>query len=415
MTEPSSQGNATGFEPPQDVEKAPDWLERILDWAYARRATDLHFFPAEEESMLWIRTDGVLREIARYSTPMHERLIARLKVMGACPDYTGDPVQEGRFTLNGKAASGEARLSILPTLHGEKAVVRLMAGAGELRRLADLGFGETLIARLRQTLDRPQGLLLAVGPSGCGKTTALYALMQDLHERAGGPVSSFTIEDPVEQALPLTAQMTVEPARGFGFAEGLRALLRQDPEVIMIGEIRDAATSRTALQAALTGHRLMSSMHTLTAGEALIRLMQMGCAPYEISSAIAGILNLRLVRLLCPHCRSIRDLGPREVGWLADDEDAGLREVSEASGCDACLSSGHLGRTAIGEWLELTSETIAALQSQAPAGKIAETLKLVVSARDSSLRLIREGTVSLDEIVGISGLASFASSNPPGK
>ena len=425
------------------------WLSGVIQWAHERGVTDLHLFPSETDSALWARLDGQLHEVAKYSLSVHQRLVSRLKVLGRCADYSGDLVLEGRFSLNGRAEDGEARLSILPTLRGEKAVIRLLNGGARVRALDELGFADPLIQTLRKAVDRPQGLLLAVGPSGCGKSTALYALLRDLSQRAGRPLSIVTIEDPVEQSLSFAAQIGVEPARGLGFAEGLRAVLRQDPEVIMIGEIRDSETAQTALQAALTGHRLLSSMHTLSAGEALVRLQQMGSPAYVIASALAGVLNLRLARLLCPHCKTTRELTPEELDrfpeareWtslrsgsqggadipvcapsqsvISEAVQSGFQSgadipvcaparpvISEPVGCPACLGSGYLGRTGIGEWLLPTAETGAALQANRAAVDLARTMEAVVSARPAALDLLREGRISLDEWESLSSLGSI--------
>jgi len=285
--------------------------------------------------------------------------------------------------------------------------VRLLAGGGRLRRLGELGISDELVAALREATDRPQGLLLAVGPSGCGKSTALYALLDDLNDRAGRPLSILTIEDPVEQSLPFAAQITANPARGLGFAAGLRALLRQDPEVIMIGEIRDPETSTAALQAALTGHRLLSSMHALSAAEALVRLQQMGSAPYEISSALAGTLNLRLARLLCPHCKTTRAMQPEELEWVPEAAAWPEKMVAESAGCDECLGSGRLRRTAVGEWIAPTSETAVALQARQPVRDIARTLETVIPARPAALSLLRDNRISVAEWRALDGLASM--------
>lgn len=397
---------AMALNPPQSVEHAAVWLAQAIQWAHERGATDVHLFPSSGEAMLWVRVDGELREVARYSPSIHQRMIARLKVMGRCSDYAGDLVQEGRFSLSGEAEAGEARLSVLPTLRGEKAVIRLMQGGGRLRGIDELGYSEELVAALRATLDRPQGLLLAVGPSGCGKSTALYALLADLAARAGHPLSIVTIEDPVEQSLPFAAQVGADPARGLGFAEGLRALLRQDPEVMMIGEIRDPQTASAALQAALTGHRLISSMHTLTAAEALVRLQQMSIPPYVISSALAGVLNLRLARLLCPHCKTVRPMTESELAAIPEAASWDRAEVAEAAGCEACLHSGHQGRTGLGEWLVPTAETATALQTHEASAAIAQTLNPVAPARPMALHLLHEQRISMAEWQRLGTLAT---------
>jgi MSHA biogenesis protein MshE len=321
-------------------------------------------------------------------------MMARLKVMGRCTDYAGELVQEGRFALNGSTAGGEARFSIMPTLRGEKAVVRLLDGGEELRRLDRLGFHQPLIEALRAAMDQPQGLLLAVGPSGCGKSTTLYALLHDLHIRSGRPVSILTIEDPIERSLPFAAQITADHAHGLGFGRCLRAVLRQDPEVIMIGEIRDMETAEAALQAALTGHRLLSSMHTTTAAEALVRLQQMGAAPYVVASALAGVLNVRLVKLLCPHCKRPRALTPNDWTQIPEYEKWTDRQIAEPAGCDQCLRSGHSGRSAVAEWLAPTQETMDALQQHASVSQLAPTLARVVPAKDVAIDLMCRQLIS---------------------
>jgi general secretion pathway protein E len=392
--------------PPRGPEEASVWLARAIEWAVAHDATDLHLFPGQGEAMLWARVDGALREVARYSMTTHERMVARLKVLGRCTDYDGELIQEGRFSLNGRSEDGEARLSVLPTLRGEKAVVRLIVGGERALRLEDLGFGPALMAALRAAVERPQGLLLAIGPSGCGKSTALYALLRDLAERSPGPLSILTIEDPVEQALPFAAQIGVDPARGLSIADGLRALLRQDPEVIMIGEIRDAETAATALQAALTGHRLLSSMHATAPAEALTRLRQMGAPAYVIASALAGTLGTRLARLACPACRRMRAPTADERRRLPELADGDL--VAEAPGCAECVGTGRRGRIGLGEWIAPTPATADALGRAAAAAEVARTLEPVAGAREDLLALIRQGRLAPDEAERIVGLVTLA-------
>ncbi len=399
--------SAVRLRPPDGPERASAWLTEAIEWARERRATDLHLFPSESEAALWVRIDGDLCEAATYPLAVHARMVARLKVMGRCSDYDGELLLEGRFSLNGDTGGGEARLSIVPTLRGEKAVIRLLAGKEGLLRLGELGFCDALTGVLRDAVDRPQGLLLAVGPSGCGKSTALYALLEDLHRRTGRPLSMVTIEDPIEQSLPCAAQISVDPARGVGFSGGLRAILRQDPEVVMIGEIRDAETAEAALQSALTGHRLLSSMHTLTAAEALVRLRQMGSPPYVIASALAGILNVRLVKLLCPRCRSTRPPTETELAQVPEAKTWKEPLLAEAPGCEACLASGHAGRTGVGEWIVPTQETAEALRTHQPTRAIASTLRTAVAARLGALELLEARRISLDDWNRLVGLSSL--------
>lgn len=400
-------GSLRSLAPPRNLEHATVWLAEAIAWAHERGGTDMHFFPSDGEAMLWVRIDGDLCEVARYTLSIHERMLARLKVMGRCPDYDGLPVQEGRFSLSESAEHGEVRLSIIPTLRGEKAVLRLMTGGGQQRRLSELGFSRQLVTALRHVMDRPQGLVLATGPSGCGKSTTIYALLADLAERSTHPVSILTIEDPVEQSLACAAQVGVQPARGLDFPEGLKALLRQDPEVIMVGEIRDAETANTALNAALTGHRLLSSMHTLTASEALVRLQQMGAPSFVITSAMAGVLSVRLLRLLCAHCRSEAAMSEEERRVLPESAAWESQVLAQANGCEHCLGSGHQGRVGLGEWCIPTPQTAEALDAHRPAHVIEQTLEILAPARPAALELLAERKIDIDAWYAVTGLASM--------
>ncbi len=235
------------------------------------------------------------------------------------------------------------------------------------------------------------------GLSGCGKSTALYALLRDLLERQSHPLSVVTIEDPIEQYLPDAAQVGVEPDRGLGFAEALRAILRHDVEVIMVGEIRDARTAETALQAALTGHRMLSSMHTLTAAEALVRLRQMGAPAYVVASALQGVLNVRLVRLLCEECRKVVEMNEEQKQLLPESKKWDAQKLAEPGGCPACLKTGYRGRTGIAEWMLSTEETAKALRDDRTAQALEETLEIVYPARRSALEMLRDHRISLAE------------------
>lgn len=384
-------------------EAAPQFLADLLAWAFSLGATDIHLHPAEE-GLCWLRIDGALREVTRYNQAIHARLIARLKVLGRCTAYDGELVQEGRFTLAGSGggaacdSDGEIRLSIIPTRCGEKAVLRLTGGRAPLRDLNALGYRPELLQHLRAALDRPQGMLLVVGPSGSGKTTTLYALLHDLLQRAGGLLSVVTVEDPVEQPLAQAAQIEVDAARGLTFPAALRALLRQDPEVIMIGEIRDVETAATALQAALTGHRLLSSMHTLDAAEALIRLRLMGLPPYVIASGLSGILTTRLARLLCPDCARTRPANSAELAELFPAGPPPTRvQLAEPHGCEACFNSGWSGRRALGEWRVAAPGLAAALAGNLPAGDLSPHLPALAAAAPQALQLLRVGLIPLAE------------------
>jgi len=386
--------------PPKSLDHVAVWLSETIHGAAALGATDLHLFPATSagEARLWLRIDGVLHQACVYTKAMHERAVSRLKVLARCPDYVREAVIEGRFTLatgaNGTRA--EARLSIIPSLTGEKAVIRLLGGPSKLPALAELGFSPALCDALSSAGARPQGLLLAVGPAGSGKSTTLAALLSHLFSVSPSPLAVLTLEDPPEIPMPFATQVAVDPERNLTFASGLRALLRQDPEIILVGEIRDPETAQVALNAALTGHRLLSSLHTLTAGEALARLLDMGAAPFMLASALGGILSQRLVRRVCPKCAAPVDSAPRPLDALIPEwHDAGAHA---AVGCEACGGIGYAGRLAVGEWSVLGPESSAALATRHDARAIQQSLRVIAPATAEALALLERGHTTPDEI-----------------
>jgi len=327
---------------PADPDFATQAVDRLLDRARSAGASDLHFQPAPDGLELHWRIDGVLQPLGTLPKSRAANIVTRLKVIAELLTYRTDVPQEGRV----RAAPGaiETRVSTFPTLHGERAVVRLFAGPGRFHTLEDLQLPISVATSLKPTLAETSGLIVFAGPAGGGKTTTLYACLRELARAAGGRRSLVTLEDPIESAVPGVVQSQVHPAAGFTLETGLKSLLRQDPEVIAVGEIRDPATAETAFQAALTGHLVLTTFHAGTSGEAVGRLLDMGIEPYLIRSGLRAILAQRLVRRLCSACaRSIAE----------DDADAKLglpvRQASRASGCAACRDTGYQGRLPLAE------------------------------------------------------------------
>jgi type II secretory ATPase GspE/PulE/Tfp pilus assembly ATPase PilB-like protein len=314
------------------AERISRLVDVILADACRRSASDVHFEPTHAALEIRYRLDGVLHRVAALSRELAPNLAARLKVLAELLTYRLDIPQEGRLAEAAERYGVPMRVSTFPLVHGEKVVVRLFETGSTVLDLDQLGLPESLLGILKAMLRERQGALLLTGPSGSGKTTTIYACLRHLIRDSGGGQQIVTIEDPVEQVLEGVSQAQARPGTEFDFARGLRSLLRQDPEVIMIGEVRDAETAAIALSAALTGHLVITTLHAGSACGVVGRLLDMGIEPYLLTSGLKGILNQRLVRRLCPVCR-------------------GTEHV--AHGCSACRGTGYQGRLLLAELLIL--------------------------------------------------------------
>jgi len=323
------------------------FVDALLAAAREARASDLHLQPGEDGLQLRWRLDGVLQVVGVYPTAVAPQVVARLKVLADLLTYRTDVPQEGRIRVPrskepiGEQSPLDLRLSTFPTLYGEKAVVRLFSAEQRLLRLEDLSLPADLAARLGELLNENSGAILITGPAGSGKTTTAYACLRELRARHGDGRNLVSIEDPIEVALPGVAQSQVNEHVGFDLAQGLRFLLRQDPEVMLIGEIRDAATARCAFQAALTGHLVLSTFHAGSAVSAVGRLLEMEIEPYLLRSGVLAIVNQRLVRRLCGCARP----------GTETEQALGLpvHRFSLPQGCDACRQTGYVGRALVAE------------------------------------------------------------------
>lgn len=334
---------------------AVDAVDSALMQAVAHRASDVHFEPWQDSLALRYRIDGLLHDVAQAPRAQHARIVARLKILAKLVVYQRDTPQDGRIEPEATPCGRGMRVSTYPTVYGEKVVVRLLDCEGAPFTLDSLGLSGALVTTLRGLLDRPQGTLLLTGPSSSGKTTTIYAILRELLSLRAPAPHIATIEDPVEYRIGRVAQTEVNPHAGFTFEAALRSLLRQDPEVIMIGEIRDAETARTAIQAGLTGHLVISTIHSGTAAGVFTRLLDMGIEPFLVASSVTGVLAQRLVRLVCPDCAA--EDRPEET-YLARYGLAGQDgKYRRGRGCEACQGIGYFGRTAIGELLHV-DETV---------------------------------------------------------
>jgi type II secretory ATPase GspE/PulE/Tfp pilus assembly ATPase PilB-like protein len=344
---------------------SPAYATRFVDilLASARRqgASDVHLQPAPAGLELRWRVDGVLSPLGTFPAGAGANIVARLKVLAELLTYRTDVPQEGRIRTDD--ASMEVRVSTFPTLHGERAVLRLFNSHLLHRELRQLGLPSDVLSTLQALLMETSGAVLVVGPAGSGKTTTLYACLEEVIRTSTGARSVLTLEDPIEMAVPGASQSQVHAAAGFDMATALRSLLRQDPEVIMIGEIRDPATAEVALQASLTGQLVLSSFHAGSAAEAVGRLLDMGIEPYVLRSGLQAVLFQRLVRVLCSCARETR----------ATAEFLGLPVASARVpvGCERCASSGYVGRTIISELLLLSLPGVGeAVLGRADAGEL---------------------------------------------
>jgi type II secretory ATPase GspE/PulE/Tfp pilus assembly ATPase PilB-like protein len=310
---------------PAGSERTSRLVDLILSDAVRRQASDVHFEPTHRAVEISYRLDGVLQRVAVLGRELAPNLVARLKVLADLLTYRLDVPQEGRYREALAVHGVDMRISTFPTIHGEKAAVRLFGAAAQVLDLEQLGLAPATLAALQALLRERTGAVLLTGPSGSGKTTTIYACLRQL-VRAGGR-HLVTIEDPVEQAIEGVSQSQARPGTEFDFARGLRSLLRQDPEVIMIGEVRDPETASIAIEAALTGHLVFSTLHAGSACGVISRLLEMGIETYLLTSGLRAILNQRLVRRLCPMCR--------------------------AAGCDRCAGTGYQGRLLLAELLTL--------------------------------------------------------------
>ncbi len=339
-----------------------DLVDQLLQKAVRLRASDIHVEPASKDVMIRFRIDGVLFEQARYDTTMLAPIVSRVKVLARMDISEKRIPQDGSFVYQDDRGEIDLRVSTYPTIHGENLVLRLLARSEGIRSIEDLGYSSDHLATFQRMLKQPHGMILVTGPTGSGKTTTLYAALRQIGSREK---NILTIEDPVEYSIDLARQGQVNKKAGLTFASGLRAILRQDPDIILVGEIRDLETATTAIQAALTGHLVFSTLHTNSALGAVTRLVDMGVQPYLVASSTVCVLAQRLARILCDHCKTPGTISidiARELSLLDDIES---HVIQNARGCPKCNQTGYLGRTAIAEIVPIDPEIKALVNAHA--------------------------------------------------
>ena len=320
-------------------------IDSMIEVGILHRASDIHIEPCGGTLRTRCRVDGILRTYNQVDISLLQNVISRLKIMGGMDISENRRPQDGRFTMTVHGEKIEFRLSTLPTTCGEKAVIRLLYDQGAQLSKHELGFFEDDLERLTRLFHKPYGAIFITGPTGSGKSTTLSGFMAELNREG---VNIVTVEDPVENPIVGVNHVNVEQAAGFTFAGALRHILRQDPDIIMIGEIRDEETARIAVQAATTGHVVLSTLHTNDAAGVIERLMDMGIEPYLSASALVGVISQRLVRRLCGQCAALAGLSPVHARLFGLPQDV---KVLEAKGCDSCGNTGYKGRIAVYEYI----------------------------------------------------------------
>jgi type IV pilus assembly protein PilB len=385
---------------PMEDAPAARMLDLVMIQAIRDRASDIHFEPDEKALGVRFRIDGFLYESLTLPKQIHPALTSRIKILAEMDIAETRLPQDGNFNVKLEKRGFEIRVSTFPTIYGENVVLRILDQTSPLLKLDDLGFSEEVLNHFKQLIRKSSGIVLVTGPTGSGKTTTLYALLNMINSKEKNII---TIEDPVEYRLALIRQTQINPKAGINFATGLRSILRQDPDIIMIGEIRDLDTSEIAMQAALTGHLVLSTLHTNDAPEAISRLVDIGVESYLISSSVMGILAQRLVRTICPDCKVPYQVDPKVMKDLGEDvlKSKGSLTLYRGKGCKNCKQSGYRGRTGIFELLLVNEEIKRLISEKASTQVIREVAKKtggMVFLRSDGLRKVMQGITTLDEV-----------------
>ncbi|HXF29411.1 MAG TPA: GspE/PulE family protein [Chlamydiales bacterium] len=361
--------------------------------AIQQNASDIHFEPEERGLIIRYRIDGALQVRLSTSNDVTQQLLTRLKVMAKLDIAERRLPQDGRVKMRLGGKIVDFRVSTVPTVTGERIVLRILDKGNIVLGLDKICMPPDMLQRFREGIDHPEGIILVTGPTGSGKTTTLYSALTELKN---DDTNIMTIEDPVEYRLQGIAQIGIHPKIGLTFAAGLRHILRQDPDIIMIGEIRDRETAEIAIQAALTGHLVLSTLHTNDAPSAIVRLVDMGIEPYLISSCVIGVLAQRLVRKICPYCRISYEPSKTERTSVGTS----ITELYKGKGCPECLESGFKGRQGIYELMTITGDIRKQIliSPEATALHNVATRHGMKTLRDHGMQLIQEGTTTLEEV-----------------
>lgn len=386
----------------EDINNSPIVLlvKTIIEQAVRQRASDIHIEPFEKQIRVRYRVDGLLKETMTYDSNLLAAMVARIKIIGEMDISEKRKPQDGRITMTVDREEFDIRVSIIPTIFGEKIVLRITSPKGLTKSKKELGFTEDELNKFNTILEKPHGMILVTGPTGSGKSTTLYTALSELNIE---DVNIITVEDPVEANIEGVNQVQVNTKADVTFTTALRSILRQDPDIIMIGEIRDSETAKIAVKASITGHLVVSTLHTNSAASTITRLVDMGIEPYLIADATIGIIAQRLVRRLCPDCKSKRYSDHFEKEILGIDIQL-EQVVYEPCGCHRCNHTGYFGRIGIYEIMPITADLKEVISRRGNANEIRERALLegMSTLRMSATKYVLEGVTSISEMKRIS-------------
>lgn len=395
------------IEKTENIKDAPiaKILSTVLEYAVKSRASDIHIEPQEERVRIRYRIDGILYERLSLPKAVQSAVVSRIKILSDLKIDEHRLPQDGRFNFKYEEQEVDVRVSILPIVYGEKVVLRLLEKSGGVPTLQELGLRGTSMRTLEYAITRPHGIIIVCGPTGSGKTTTLYAVLTRLNT---AKVNIVTLEDPVEYQIQGINQVQINPEIGLTFASGLRSFLRQDPNIILVGEIRDPETTEQGIQAALTGHLVFSTLHTSSAAGALPRLLEMGAEPYLLASTMNASMGQRIARRICPNCK--QEYAPQQEVWSQIQQVLGTLmpqdvqpKLYKGSGCEQCGNTGYLGRVGIFEVMSVTEKVADLVLKKADANTIEKQAiaeGMMTMKQDGFLKVI-EGITTLDEVLRV--------------
>jgi type IV-A pilus assembly ATPase PilB len=377
------------------------FVNLLIAQAINDRASDIHVEPGERQLLVRFRIDGVLHEMQKADRAIQDGIISRLKIMSSIDIAEKRKPQDGRLSVTHEGRPVDLRVATLPTVWGEKIVMRILDNTGQVMTMRDLLFSPTNEKRFREAISKPHGMILATGPTGSGKSTSLYTALRAI---ANPTINVITVEDPVEYRIAGINQVQVNNRAGLTFATALRSILRSDPDVVLVGEIRDFETANISIEAALTGHLVLSTLHTNDAPSALTRLTEIGCEPFLVATALTAVIAQRLARRLCMKCRE-EVTEPTEVlaalGFPHDPHD--LPQIYKALGCAACSNTGYRGRVALHEIMTLSDEIESLVVTRATGGDIRRVAldQGMVSLREDGWSKVSQGLTTIEEVLRV--------------